>query len=77
VSDSPPGTSQFASGDRVRMNELGRRRHPKYGERQAVVIAASSPNSYRMRFDGRLSDVTAHASYLEKVESLTAVESAE
>lgn len=59
---------EFAAGDRVRMNALGRSRHPRYGERQAVVVRKVAANGWRVLFEGRTSLLTIHRDYLEKVE---------
>lgn len=59
---------EFAAGDRVRMNELGRSRHPRYGEREAVVVRKAAASGWRVQFDGRNSLQTIHRDYLEKVE---------
>lgn len=63
-----PVPREFAAGDRVRMNELGRSRHPRYGERQAVVVRRAAASGWRVQFDGRNSLQTIHRDYLEKVE---------
>lgn len=63
-----PTPPEFAAGDRVRMNALGRSRHPRYGERQAVVVRKVAANGWRVLFEGRTSLLTIHRDYLEKVE---------
>jgi hypothetical protein len=62
----------LASGDRVRTNAWGRARHPRYGDRQGLVIEGlvvgrGSPSSWRFKFDGRRSIQAIHRDYLEKV----------
>jgi hypothetical protein len=57
----------LASRDRVRMNAWGRARHPRYGDRQGLVLGRGSPSSWRVKFDGRRSIQAIHRDYLEKV----------
>lgn len=54
-------------GDRVRMNERGRQRHPRYGLREGVVVGRGSPSSVRIKFDERKSVQTIHEGYLERL----------
>lgn len=65
---APAAAPEFAAGDRVRMNELGRSRHPRYDGRQAVVVRKAPASGWRVLFDGRNSLLTIHRDYLEKVE---------
>src|ERR1700719_1369507 len=55
-------------GDRVRMSARGRARHPKYGDRQGLIVGRGSPSSWRVKFDERKSIHTIHQDYLETVE---------
>ena len=58
----------LAPGDRVRMSAGGRARHPKYGDRQGLLVGrGSSPSSWRIKFDERRCIQTIHQDYLEKV----------
>jgi hypothetical protein len=52
-------------GIRVRMNVLGRERHPRYGAREGVIVGRGSPSSWRVQFDERRSVQAIHQSYLE------------
>ena len=63
------GTSQkLEVGDRVRMSNLGRTRHSRYGDRKAVIVANMLGSSCRVRFDGSRTCVTIHRTYLEKID---------
>ena len=58
----------LAPGDRVRMSAQGRARHPKYGDRQGLLVGRGSyPSSWRVKFDERRSIQAIHQDYLEKV----------
>ena len=52
-------------GARVRMSRLGRERHPKYGDRQGVIVGGGSPSSWRIKFDDRKTIQAIHRDYLE------------
>lgn len=52
-------------GARVRMSQLGRDRHPKYGDRQGVIVGSGSPSSWRVKFDDRKTIQAIHRDYLE------------
>ncbi len=52
-------------GARVRMSWLGRERHPKYGDRQGVIVGSRSPSSWRVKFDDRKTIQAIHRDYLE------------
>lgn len=52
-------------GARVRMSRLGRERHPKYGDRQGVIVGSGSPSSWRIKFDDRKTIQAIHRDYLE------------
>ena len=52
-------------GARVRMSQLGRERHPKYGDRQGVIVGSGSPSSWRVKFDDRKTIQAIHRDYLE------------
>ena len=58
----------LAPGDRVRMSAWGRARHPKYGDRQGLIVGRGSPSSWRVKFDERRHIQAIHRDYLEKVE---------
>ena len=66
ANNSEPG-ALLAIGDRVRMGALGRERHPKYGERQGLIVGQGAPSSWRVKFDGRRYVQAIHRDYLEKV----------
>jgi hypothetical protein len=55
------------------MNSLGRERHPKYGEREGVIVDHGSPSSWRVKFDGRVTIQAIFQDYLEVVSSLTSM----
>lgn len=63
-SKSPP---RLFRGARVRMSLLGRERHPKYGDRQGVIVGHGSPSSWRVKFDERTTVQAIHRDYLELV----------
>ncbi len=52
-------------GARVRMSQLGRDRHPKYGDREGVIVGSGSPSSWRVKFDDRKTIQAIHRDYLE------------
>ncbi|WP_299711226.1 hypothetical protein [Tardiphaga sp.] len=52
-------------GARVRMSALGRERHPKYGDREGVIVGRGSPSSWRVKFDERKTVQAIHRDYLE------------
>ena len=52
-------------GARVRMSPLGRERHPKYGDREGVIVGSGSPSSWRVKFDNRKTIQAIHRDYLE------------
>jgi hypothetical protein len=60
----------LARGDRVQMSALGRARHPKYGDRQGLIVGRGSPSSWRVKFDERRYIQAIHCDYLEKVGDL-------
>src|ERR1700692_4054076 len=55
-------------GHRVRMSARGRARHPKYGDRQGLIVGRGSPSSWRVKFDERRYIQAIHRDSLEKVE---------
>src|SRR5258708_29527309 len=57
----------LAPGDRVRMNALGRARHPRYGDLQGLIVGRGSPSSWRIKFDERRCIQAIHQDYLERV----------
>jgi hypothetical protein len=58
----------LAPGIRVRMSAFGLARHPKYGDRQGLIVGRGSASSWRVKFDDRKSIQTIHQDYLETVE---------
>ena len=62
---APAPDAHLAPGVRVRMNALGRERHPRYGVREGVIVGRGSPSSWRIRFDERRAIQAIHQSYLE------------
>jgi hypothetical protein len=52
-------------GARVRMSPLGRERHPKYGDREGLIVGSGSPSSWRVKFDDRKTIQAIHRDYLE------------
>ena len=52
-------------GARVRMSPLGRERHPKYGDREGMIVGSGSPSSWRVKFDDRKTIQAIHRGYLE------------
>jgi len=63
----------LAPGVRVRMSAFGLARHPKYGDRQGLIVGRGSARSWRVKFDERRSIQTIHEDYLEEVERSGAV----
>jgi hypothetical protein len=60
------GTPQrLFPGARVRMSQLGLERHPKYGDREGVIVGRGSPSSWRVKFDARKTVEAIHQDYLE------------
>jgi hypothetical protein len=58
----PPGLFR---GARVRMSRLGRERHPRYGDREGIIVGRGSPSSWRVKFDERTTVQAIHRDYLE------------
>lgn len=54
-------------GARVRMNALGRARHPRYGLREGTIVGCGSPSSRRIKFDDRKTVLSIYKGYLELV----------
>jgi hypothetical protein len=52
-------------GARVRMSRLGRDRHPRYGDREGIIVGRGSPSSWRVKFDERTTVQAIHRDYLE------------
>jgi hypothetical protein len=52
-------------GARVRMSRLGRERHPKYGDREGLIVGRGTPSSWRVKFDDRKTIQAIHRDYLE------------
>jgi hypothetical protein len=65
----------LALGVRVRMSAFGLARHPKYGDRQGLIVGRGSASRWRVKFDERKSIQTIHQDYLETVERSGAVSS--
>jgi hypothetical protein len=47
------------------MSQRGRERHPKYGDREGVIVGRGSPSSWRVKFDQRKTVEAIHQDYLE------------
>jgi hypothetical protein len=62
TSTSPP---RLFHGARVRMSPLGRERHPKYGDREGVIVGRGAPSSWRVKFDDRKTIQAIYRDYLE------------
>ncbi|KPG01580.1 hypothetical protein IP86_03205 [Rhodopseudomonas sp. AAP120] len=60
-------SSPLCRGARVRMSPLGRSRHPKYGDREGLIVGQGSPSSWRVKFDDRKTIQAIHQDYLERV----------
>ena len=58
-------TPRLFYGARVRMSPLGRERHPKYGDREGVIVGSGTPSSWRVKFDDRKTIQAIHRDYLE------------
>jgi hypothetical protein len=56
----------LALGVWVRMSAFGLARHPKYGDRQGLIVGRGSASSWRVKFDERRCIQTIHQDYLEK-----------
>lgn len=56
---------QLFHGARVRMSRLGRERHPKYGDREGLIVGRGTPSSWRVKFDDRVTIQAIHRDYLE------------
>jgi hypothetical protein len=65
--DDSSRPSRLGRGARVRMSPLGRERHPRYGDRQGVIVGQGSPSSWRVKFDERVTVQAIHEDYLERV----------
>jgi hypothetical protein len=65
----------LSPGVRVRMSAFGLARHPKYGDRQGLIVGRGSASSWRVKFDERKSIQTIHQDYLETVARSGAVSS--
>jgi hypothetical protein len=75
MSDMP--MPDLKSGDRLRLNQLGRLRNPRMVDRFCTVVTVSgermSQNSVVVRFDGNVSATRIHRSYLEPIPSRPAL----
>ena len=58
-------TQRLFPGARVRMSRLGLERHPKYGDREGVIVGRGSPSGWRVKFDARKTVEAIHQDYLE------------
>ncbi|MGP9811961.1 hypothetical protein ACTZWT_10655 [Rhodopseudomonas sp. NSM] len=67
TTDLEPTVPPLCRGARVRMSRLGRERHPKYGEREGLIVGQGSPSSWRVKFDDRKTIQAIHQDYLERV----------
>lgn len=67
ILDQQDVVRSLSTGDRVQMSPLGRERHPKYDNRQGILIGRGSPSSWRVRFDGYKTIQGIHESYLEPI----------
>lgn len=68
---------EIEPGDRVRMSPYGLARHPKYGDREGLVVARGAfPSSLRVKFDERKSIQALHRDYLELIDGAAAGPSA-
>jgi ribosomal protein L21E len=57
---------RYAIGDRVRLSDLGYKRHPRIKQQLGTVVGFSKgSNGVRVLFDGRASSTILHVSYLE------------
>ncbi|WP_234826887.1 hypothetical protein [Rhodopseudomonas palustris] len=65
-SSQTPPDQPLGRGDRVRMSALGRERHPRYGNREGVIVGQGSPSSWRVKFDDRKTVQAIHQDYLER-----------
>ncbi len=65
--DSDASPPRLFLDARVQMSVLGRERHPKYGDRQGVIVGRGSPSSWRVKFDERTTVQAIHQDYLELV----------
>ena len=65
ASETSLPVSLLCHGARVRMSRLGRERHPKYGDRQGVIVGGGSASSWRIKFDDRKTIQAIHRDYLE------------
>jgi hypothetical protein len=75
ASTSVESKQSLALGVRVRMSAFGLARHPKYGNRQGLIVGHGSASSWRVKFDERKSIQTIHRDYLETVGRSGAVSS--
>lgn len=74
---SDDAAREIEPGDRVRMSAQGLARHPKYGDRQGLVVARGAlPSSLRVKFDERKSIQALHRDYLERIDGAAAAPSA-
>lgn len=65
ASETGLSESCLRHGARVRMSPLGRERHPKYGDREGLIVGSGSPSSWRVKFDDRKTIQAIHRDYLE------------
>lgn len=66
---------EFAKGVRVRLNDHGMSRHPRYVGRSGVIVGhCVNPNSFQVHWEGRLTRTAMHRSYLALAESIAATD---
>ena len=65
ASETTLPVSLLFHGARVRMSRLGRERHPKYGDREGLIVGRGTPSSWRVKFDERKTIQAIHRDYLE------------
>jgi len=63
--DENEASPRLFRGARVRMSRLGRERHPRYGDREGLIVGSGSPSSWRVKFDDRKTVQAIHRDYLE------------
>lgn len=63
---------QLFPGVRVRMNRLGLERHPRYRDREGLIVSRGAPSSWRVKFDVRKTIQLIHQDYLEPTEPAAA-----
>lgn len=77
MTDQLSSLQPLCRGARVRMSPLGRARHPKYGDREGLIVGQGSPSSWRVKFDDRKTIQAIHQDYLERVPRASSLHSVE